>query len=141
MITVEWCPEEECAGTDCPRYREQKNRWPRTLGVKILVPHEVKAVRAYVRRVAMQDIYLNGTADGKGGPLHLSPADAAYEVHHLVQDTDGDGTVYAAVYTGDVDPIEASLREPVIENGMEASPTWKARRQELGDLFVREVMR
>src|SRR5215469_7411760 len=117
------------------------HRWPRTLFIKIRLPHEARGLRAMARRHAMQDLYLNGGSDGNGGPVHLSPSEAAYEVHPLVQDTDADGTAYAIVYAGDEDPIELTLREPVIREAMDVDPNWQARRRELGELFASEVMR
>lgn len=142
MIIVDWCPEPECLGTECSRYREQMSRWPRTLRVVVKLPHEARAIRTLVRREAMQQIYLGVVTGPDGGERHLTPAEAAYEVHPLVQATDADGTAYAAVYAGAGNPIELGLREPALsEWPTENDPGWRARREELGRLFVSEVLR
>lgn len=142
MIKVEWCPEEPCTGVMCPRYNEQRTRWPRTIAVTMRFPVDARGIHALARRQAMQDIYMNGVTDGNGGPLHLSPSVAAYEIHSLgVQYIDADGVPYVALYAGVIDPIELAMREPVLMDSLDADSNWVARRRELGDLLLSEVLR
>jgi hypothetical protein len=44
------------------------------------------------------------------GPEHMSPIDAVYEVHTVV---DGDGTHYIALYDGEADPMALVAAAPL----------------------------
>jgi len=119
IISIDECPEAECAGLICPRLRAQSARWRRTFGMSSRLESWYPVVGGHdqTMRVLRQELELNVTSgyatDLEGVKKHTPPG-LRFEVHETADDGTGQPAL-VAMYAGDDDPVELLARMPVWE--------------------------
>lgn len=114
-MKIEFCPEDNCQGPDCPRHKAQRQRpidenWGRTLGLTESIEQGAPIDREFLVRILTQEIMISQASD-KDGVLHMTPMAAQYEIHTSAA-RDPNRICFTAVYCGPQRVDELLAAEP-----------------------------